>query len=140
VKTPNARSLLARVLGGWWQWFAAPEHVQLFSRGSLQALLESRGFVPELVVTRRGDADPALLELLRGSVRRMVRRRSRGVATSHPRAPTREPLSRRRWYRFLAGAVGLAGAPLDWILALFDSRAFYLGPELLVVARRSHAD
>jgi 2-polyprenyl-3-methyl-5-hydroxy-6-metoxy-1,4-benzoquinol methylase len=39
IKTPNARSFVARVLAAWWEWYAAPEHVQLFAPTSLRTLL-----------------------------------------------------------------------------------------------------
>jgi SAM-dependent methyltransferase len=137
IKTPNARSLLARVVGGWWEWYAVPEHLHLFSPSSLRALLESSGLAIEVMLTRRGDAHGTLFELARGLGRRLLRRPAHGeTLTGDANAGDAKPLGARRWYQAAHAAIDTAGAPLEWILARFYSRPWLLGPELLVLARK----
>jgi SAM-dependent methyltransferase len=50
ITVPDAGSRLARVLGARW-WSVLPMHVQYFTRGSLQRLLERHGFEVEVVRT-----------------------------------------------------------------------------------------
>ncbi len=141
VTTPNPRSFVARALGGWWEWYAAPEHLHLFSADSLRALLETHGFVPETVVSRRGDAHRTLFELVRGSSRRLLRRGVRGrVQLDGPGDGGAAPVSLRPWYRAAQRVIDVIGAPLDWLLAPFQSGRRLLGPELLVLARKPNAN
>jgi SAM-dependent methyltransferase len=138
IKTPNAQSLPARVLDGWWEWFAAPEHLRVFSPTSLRRLLEPEGFATELILSRRGDASRTLFELVRGTARRFLRRPVRGeVEVNGPGFTPSPPLSHRRWYRVARAVIDSVGAPLDWMLAPFQSPRHLLGPELLVLARRA---
>jgi SAM-dependent methyltransferase len=137
VKTPNARSFLARALGGWWEWFAAPEHLQLFSPLSLCRLLEDKGLTIELMVSRRGDANGTLFEMLRAAARPMVRRPplgERSIGGGPTGGPT--PVSARPSYRRIRALIDAVGAPLDWLLSRFYPPPYLLGPELLVLARK----
>ncbi|MBL8968077.1 MAG: class I SAM-dependent methyltransferase [Spirochaetaceae bacterium] len=64
LTTPNADGLLARLFRASWR-SAIYDHLYLFSRGTLVALLESRGFVVERLVTWGGWAKglrPAFLK------------------------------------------------------------------------------
>ena len=64
LKTPNGGSWLAEHVQGWWEWFAPPEHVHVFSPVSLDLVLKRAGFVPDYTTTRLGDAHPVTFELL----------------------------------------------------------------------------
>jgi SAM-dependent methyltransferase len=137
LKTPNPRSFAARVLAGWWQWYAAPEHVRLFSPNSLRTLLETEGFAPELIMSRRGDAHRTLFELARGLARRALQRGVQSeVDLDSPGSNGIRPLSQRPWYRALHIAIDTVGAPLGWMLSPLQARPYLLGPELLVLARK----
>lgn len=50
IQTPNSSSLPAKVLKKYWPPFAPVEHIHLFSRESLELLLEKNGF--EIVVSK----------------------------------------------------------------------------------------
>ena len=143
LKTPNATSLMSRILRGWWEWSAVPEHVHLFTSTSLRTVLVGAGFTTELVITRRGDARGTLHELMRGGVRRLDRTPPLGerlFEAADQNATMPPPISRSARYATLARVLDGAGWPLDWILDA-SSRASEasLLPELLVVARRSRA-
>jgi len=45
IQTPDASTLLARLLGKYWPPYAPVEHIHLFSRDSLRRALHQRGFV-----------------------------------------------------------------------------------------------
>jgi len=51
INTPDASSLLARLLGLRWHLVVPPEHLVLFSRRSLELLLKEAGF--EVILVRR---------------------------------------------------------------------------------------
>jgi hypothetical protein len=129
IKTPNADSLPARLLAGWWEWYAAPEHVHVFSARSLGLLLEQSGFRLILMRTRRGDAHCLLFELARGAVKRLVLKQ--GVSAG---AAVREPARSRQWYKAGERLANLVGAPIEWLLAGMASRGWMGGPEILAVA------
>lgn len=78
LRTPNSRSLAARICSGWWQWTVAPEHVHLFSPASLMRLPTSEGFKVSRRDFRRGDANSTLFELIHsaGKVVLVIARRS----------------------------------------------------------------
>src|SRR5687768_6547754 len=132
IKTPNPRSFAARALAGWWEWYAAPQHVHLFSASSLRALLEAGGFATEVMESRRGDANRTLFELVRGSARRLLGRQGHGSSAV-------APMSNRRWYRAIRAVIDGVGAPLDWMLAGVESPRRLVGSELLVIARKVRA-
>ncbi|MCU1485136.1 MAG: Methyltransferase type 11 [Actinomycetia bacterium] len=66
--TPNGRSVTARLLGLDWSVFAAPDHIQLFSRPGLRELLGGAGLEPRHV--RAQGVNPSVLRagLRRGPV------------------------------------------------------------------------
>jgi SAM-dependent methyltransferase len=128
IKTPNADSLAARLLAGWWEWYAAPEHVHVFSARSLRLLLEQSGFRLIVMRTRRGDAHRLLFELVRGEVKRLVRKQ--GVSAG----AVREPARSRLWYKAGERVANLVGAPIEWLLTGMASRGWRGGPEILAVA------
>jgi len=144
LKTPNAACLASRILRGWWEWSAVPEHVHLFTASSLRTVLVRAGFTPETVITRRGDARGTLHELLRGAARRLAGTRPRGerlfeAVDENTALPP--PISGSATYSMLARILDGTSMPVDWLLDA-TSRAMNapLQPELLVVARRSNKD
>jgi 2-polyprenyl-3-methyl-5-hydroxy-6-metoxy-1,4-benzoquinol methylase len=138
LKTPNAASVPARLLGGWWEWTAAPEHVHVFTPESLTLLLRQTGWAPLDTRTRRGDAHGTVFELARGAARRLSGRPPRGeevLGEGNRQAAVRTPPSARGWYRSVERAVNVLGAPVDWMLDAAGAGS-PVGPELLAVARR----
>lgn len=142
LKTPNAASLPARLLGGWWEWAAVPEHVHLFTPDSLTLLLRQTGWEPIDSRTRRGDAHGTAFELARGTARRLLRRPPRGEEVSgdaSERRIPRTPPSTRGWYRSAERALDALAAPVDWMLDAAGV-SHPVGPEMLVVARRQTSE
>jgi SAM-dependent methyltransferase len=143
LKTPNAASLASRVLQGWWEWSAVPEHVHLFTSASLRTLLVRAGFDPELLLTRRGDAKGTLHELLHAGVRRLIRSRPRGeriFEAADGGATLPPPISRSPLYAVVARILDGSSRPLDWLLDVTSkTTGTAFQPEILVVARRSVA-
>jgi hypothetical protein len=140
LKTPNADSVVSRILRGWWEWSAVPEHVHLFTPSSLRAVLGSAGFVPDVMVTRRGDAHGTLHELIRGSARRLARIRPLGerLFDTTPADATIPAIGGRGRYAMIGRVLDGTSWPLDWLLDMSSkATGAFPQPELLVVARRS---
>ena len=130
LKTPNGGSWLAEHVQGWWEWFAPPEHVHVFSPVSLDLVLKRAGFVPDYTTTRLGDAHPVTFELLRVGARRAL---GRG-GEARPPASGGLPPSQRAWYAAALESIRLATWPLEALLERAWARRLR-GPELLVAAR-----
>lgn len=131
LRTPNAASVPARISGGWWQWFAAPEHVHVFSPESCRLMLGETGYKVDRLCTRRGDAYPLAFELLRASVKRLVARRRDEQAPVARN--TGLAIHQRWWYQALRRIFDAVSWPLEQLLEV----AYRLGeggPELLVAA------
>jgi len=142
IKTPNGASLMSRILRGWWEWSAVPEHVHLFTNTSLRTLLARSGFTPELSLTRRGDAHSTIHELIRGAARRLSTARPRGerlfAAVERGTTITAPPISTNAVYRAGARILDAASRPVDLLLeAVSGATNSALQPELLLLARRS---
>lgn len=141
LKTPNAASVASRVLRGWWEWSAVPEHVHLFTSQSLRMVLMRAGFEPQLIITRRGDARGFLHELLRAGTRRLVRSRPRAEQLFDARdagCALPPPISQSRLYWAVARILDGISRPVDWLLDMTsEATNTPLQPELLVLARRA---
>lgn len=70
LRTPNIRSLPARLNGWAWHWVGAPAHLSLFSSRSLRLAVERAGFSVRHCATRRGDAYNPVFEVLSASALR----------------------------------------------------------------------
>lgn len=149
IRTPNASSAMARLVKGWWEWCAAPEHVHLFSPESIALVLGQSGFDLTRLLTRRGDAAGTLSELFRAAVRRLlpaVARRGRAVElpatwTSEPDGVGSGPpaVGRARRPRLLAlrRTLDAVGHPLDLALVTAGRLGGPGGAELMLAARRA---
>lgn len=71
LATPNAASWAARVCAEDWEWMSPPAHLHLFTPSGLRRLLERVGLAPEFTETRRGDARPFAIALLRRAASRL---------------------------------------------------------------------
>ena len=131
LRTPNAASLPACISGGWWQWFAAPEHVHVFSPESCRLILHETGYRVDRLLTRRGDAHPMAFELARALVKRLVglRRDPHAVLARN----TGTAIHRRWWYQALRRILDAVSWPLEQALEMAYRRGEG-GPELLVAA------
>lgn len=132
IKTPNAYAAVARALSGWWEWFAAPEHVHVYSPDSLRHLLGAHGLRADVMLSGRGDANSAGFELLRATARRLLQKPGPGASVALV-PHTSLPVSQRGWYRTVQAGIEAAGAPLEALLAPAYRRL--RGPELTVLAR-----
>ena len=71
LATPNMESLSARITGASWGWLSPPDHVILYARSTLAALLEQAGFEVLYTETGRGPARNLLLMILQGIAYRL---------------------------------------------------------------------
>lgn len=134
LKTPNNRSLAARLGGGWWQWAMGPEHVHLFSPASLRLLLERHGFTVRVETSRRGQADPTTFELVRSLARRLIAPNRRRHEAGDPYTLRSDPWRARASYKVVERIARMATAPVDLAWYLASRAGALVEPELLVVA------
>jgi SAM-dependent methyltransferase len=139
LRLPNASSVAAHLTKGWWEWFIAPEHLNVFSPKSISLLLHQKGFTIISERSRRGDGNRLLFEAAKTVGRigyRFLRgRASRAASDSMPR-PGSTPSSTAP-FRVARAALNIAGAPIDWAISLADRAGLRSMPELMIVARRS---
>jgi hypothetical protein len=117
--------------GGWWQWSAAPEHVQLYSPRSIRTLLSGVGLPVRRTETRRGDAYGMGLGLLRAGAKRLLQRQD---VPPNGAAPGGRPYQARPWFAAVRSTADMLGAPLDGIVAAGVAAGYAWGPELIVLA------
>ena len=141
IRTPNGASLMSRILRGWWEWSAVPEHVHLFTNTSLRTLLARCGFEPELSFTRRGDAHSTIHELIRGTARQLSKTQPRGerlFAAAARGTTITAPLSGNIAYKGVVRILDAVSRPVDLLLDAASAASHSaLQPELLLLARRS---
>lgn len=142
LRTPNIRSVPAR-LGGWaWHWVGAPAHLSLFSAKSLRLAVERAGFSLRHNATRRGDAYNPVFEVLRASALRTgvhhnVKKFLKLSIKNGAHASSSEAsLANRRSHMLgrLSTFFDIAFFPLIPIEKLFEFAGW--GPELFLVAER----
>jgi SAM-dependent methyltransferase len=139
LRLPNASSVAARLTGGWWEWFIAPEHINVFSPKSIALLLQQKGFSVISEESRRGDGNRFLFEAVK-TVGRMGYRSLRGgraAARSNAQERHSPVPSATAAYGAIRSALNIAGAPIDWAIALADRVGLRSMPELMIIARRS---
>jgi SAM-dependent methyltransferase len=135
LRLPNGSSAVGQLTRGWWEWFIAPEHVNVFSPQSISLLLEKKGYYVISHTSRRGDGNRLLFEAVK-TVGRMGYRSLRRRKPLRPNRSTSTPSSSAA-YRAVRGVLNVVGAPLDWAIALADQLGFRSMPELMIIARRS---
>jgi SAM-dependent methyltransferase len=143
LRTPNIRSVSARINGWVWQWVGAPAHLSLFSPKSLGLATERAGFSVRYVATRRGDAYNPVFELLRGGVlraglhQRIKRLLKLQGANGGDASPDGESLNSSRRVRILwrlskfCDVIFFALYPIE---KLFELAGW--GPDLFLIAER----
>ena len=129
LRTPNAASVGAKALGGWWEWCAAPEHVHLYTPESLARLLAQAGFRVTRQSTRKGDARGFIHQLVHGALRSLIRRDYR-LPLAGPSCD-RHTSSRKSARRAVSRVLESASVPFDTLLGRVFSEG---GPELVVRA------
>ena len=99
LRTPNSASVAARCARGWWEWCAAPEHVELYSPRSLRTILGRADLETIHLSTRRGDGRATLLEVGHAAARRTRRKllSSRRAPEASHNVAELQP-SQRRWF------------------------------------------
>ena len=139
LRLPNASSVAANLTKGWWEWFIAPEHINVFSPTSISLLLRKKGFTVISTESRRGDGNRLLFETVKAVGRigyRAIRKGKRSGRSAEMESSTRRPSSTAA-YRTTQALLNVAGAPVDWVIALADRLGVRSMPELQIVARRS---
>jgi 2-polyprenyl-3-methyl-5-hydroxy-6-metoxy-1,4-benzoquinol methylase len=143
LRTPNVRSVPARITGWAWQWVGAPAHLSLFSPKSLGLAVERAGFIVRHVATRRGDAHNPFLEVLRGgALRAGVHERVKGLLKlQHRNGSNAVPVDksdmggrRSRILGRMSKLCDLAFFAMYPLEKLLDFSG--LGPEMFLVAER----
>jgi len=142
LRTPNIRSLPARLNGWAWHWVGAPAHLSLFSPKSLRLAVERAGFSVRHISTRRGDAYNPVFEVLRASALKTgihdnVKRLLKLAGKNGVPAPPREDSLANRRSRMLGRLsinFDIAFFALFPIEKLFEFAGW--GPELFLVAER----
>jgi SAM-dependent methyltransferase len=142
LRTPNIRSLPARLNGWAWHWVGAPAHLSLFSPKSLRLAVERAGFSVRHISTRRGDAYNPVFEVLRASalktgIHDTVKRLLKLAGKNGVPAPPREDSLANRRSRMLGRLsinFDIAFFALFPIEKLFEFAGW--GPELFLVAER----
>jgi SAM-dependent methyltransferase len=142
LRTPNIRSVPARLNGWAWHWVGAPAHLSLFSSKSLRLAVEQAGFSVRHIATRRGDAYNPVFEFLRASalrtgihlnVKSLLKLAGKNGAPALPREGS---LANRRSH--MLGRLGtffdIAFFALFPIEKLIEFAGW--GPELFLVAKR----
>jgi 2-polyprenyl-3-methyl-5-hydroxy-6-metoxy-1,4-benzoquinol methylase len=133
IRTPNAESIGARLLGRRWEWFYAPEHVFLYSARGLEQLLRQFNLNVESISSQRGDAHTLLTQSITAIGSLVVgplRQRPKQYGTSQVRRPSRL----RTLHQRISSIADFAGRPMD---ALFGLNGNNLrGSELVVLARK----
>jgi SAM-dependent methyltransferase len=139
LRLPNASSAAAQLTRGWWEWFIAPEHVNVFSPKSISLLLHKSGFTVISQRSRRGDSNRLLFEAVKtvGRIGYRLFARDATPAHSHSKERSGSTPSSTAPYRAARSVLNVAGAPLDWAISLADRVGFRSMPELMIVARRS---
>ena len=139
LRLPNASSVAARLTRGWWEWFIAPEHVNVFSPKSISLLLKEKGFTVMSQKSRRGDGNRLLFEAVKtvGRIGYRSLREARNSTPSRSQQPHASTPSSTATYRAIRATLNTVGAPVDWAIALADQVGLRFMPELMIIARRS---
>ena len=133
LRTPNAASLGAWCLGSGWEWFHAPDHLQIFSPRALERILEELGFKIEFVGTQRGDANTLVSQVMTALASRALRAWRRVPSKFEYRANSSSPRLR-RWHYHACRVLNSLGRPVDSLLGV--NGGTMRGSELLAMARR----
>jgi 2-polyprenyl-3-methyl-5-hydroxy-6-metoxy-1,4-benzoquinol methylase len=138
LRLPNGSSAVAQLTRGWWEWFIAPEHVNVFSPRSISTLLQQEGFTVISQTSRRGDGNRLLFEAAktvgRWGYRSLVRR---NADDAHLRSKRSTSPSDTSAYQVVRGALNVLGAPLDWAIGLADRVGLRSMPEMIIFTRRA---
>jgi 2-polyprenyl-3-methyl-5-hydroxy-6-metoxy-1,4-benzoquinol methylase len=143
LRTPNIRSVSARLNGRAWQWVGAPAHLSLFSLKSLRLAVNQAGFSVRHVATRRGDAYNPVFELLRSGalradfhrhIKRFLKLQRKYGADANAVDESLTVSRRARILGKLSALFDVAFFPLYPIERLFEFAGG--GPELFLVAER----
>jgi 2-polyprenyl-3-methyl-5-hydroxy-6-metoxy-1,4-benzoquinol methylase len=125
LRTPNAASLVAKIIPQYWQWIYPPAHVRLFSLSGLRQLLERYGLRVVYQRTSRGDARTLGTDLLMAVAKAcMVRKAEQFNGTSSQENASRGGK--------LSQYTDSVFAPLDWLLGLNGRNM--RGADLFVIA------
>lgn len=138
IRTPNIVSTVALCAKGWWEWCVAPEHVHIFSPGSLVRLLSDAGFTLDRRITHRGAAHATLVELARLLVNRVARARARNGDRREP-PPTASGTQPGESFPLTRRALSLLSAPFDRALDAAGVLGSGVGPEIVITATRTSA-
>lgn len=115
-RVPNLDSAVARLSGDCWQWLSPPEHVCMYTAGTLSRLLTERSFEVLSTRTLRGNARNMWFEILRARTKRAVMRRAQ-PGRAQPAFDRPAVYQDRAWYRAIEGIFDVVSMPADWLLS-----------------------
>jgi 2-polyprenyl-3-methyl-5-hydroxy-6-metoxy-1,4-benzoquinol methylase len=131
LRTPNAESAGAILLGLAWEWFHAPEHVFIYTAHGIQQLFRECNLQVETLLTQRGDAQTLLSQAVTAfgtvSIRKVRRNGSAGQRT---------PSRLLTVHRKVSSVLNFAGRPIDELLGLNGDNL--RGSELVILARKNN--
>lgn len=136
LRTPNADSLGAQLLGDRWEWFHGPEHIHLYTARGITLLLNQCGFKVEQVVSQRGDALTLLSQAITacGSLVLGMLRKGSSLGVDGERSKRSHPNCLHSLHHHLSLITDIIGRPVDSLLGLNGRNL--LGSELMVVASK----
>lgn len=134
LRTPNAESAGAIMLGLGWEWFHGPEHVFIYTGRGLQQLFREFNLQVETLLTQRGDAQTLLSQAVTAFGRFSVHKLWRNV--SGHSSGQRTPYRLLTVHRKVSSVLNLAGRPIDELLGLNGDNL--RGSELVILARKNN--
>jgi 2-polyprenyl-3-methyl-5-hydroxy-6-metoxy-1,4-benzoquinol methylase len=133
LRTPNAESMGARLLGRRWEWFYAPEHIFLYTARGLRHLLEQFDLKVESITSQRGDAQTLLSQAVSALGSFSIEKLRHGLGKTR-NGLEKKSMRLRALHQGTSDIVNIAGRPID---ALFGLNGHKLrGSELVVLARK----
>lgn len=134
LRTPNAESMGARLLGRRWEWFYAPEHVFLYSARGIQRLLEQFNLKVEFISSQRGDAQTLFSQAIT-ALGSLAISKLRQSFTETDTGQRKAAFRLRALHRSVSSIANVPGKPIDALLGLNGRNL--RGSELVVLARKT---
>jgi 2-polyprenyl-3-methyl-5-hydroxy-6-metoxy-1,4-benzoquinol methylase len=134
LRTPNAESMGARLLGRRWEWFYAPEHIFLYTARGIRRLLKEFDLELESISSQRGDAQTLLSQAVTAFGSLAIGKLRDGLGKTRS-ALEKRPAGLRGVHQRVSSIVNVFGSPIDALLGLNGNNL--RGSELVVLARKA---
>ena len=137
LRVPNLDSTVAKLSGARWQWLSPPEHVCMYTLGTLSQFLVQRGFEILTSRTARGNSRNIWFEVLRARIKMAVSSTPSGRADDNEQFRFQPPTVYQDslWYRAGEELVKIGTMPVDWLVSRWMSKRGKEA-ELAVLARK----